>query len=537
MTSTLFLSSLTFAGSGTGEEFKLPELRLKESKGLNSKVSNVEKLRDISRKVSYSKQMMLLQSGSINQSESINRNKFEKKYSDITDPKPFSGVVRKSDIFSQNYLNGTLNDHVYWESKRRFGVAVAEIAIVEFIPWAISKWITRPGWAAVGWQSWWSNIQHGWEYDGDNFLTNNFAHPYHGNLYYNTGRTNGYKFWESVPFAFSGSLLWEYFGEYYRPSFNDWLNTSISGVNLGEMTYRVSNLITDNTTRGNNRVWTEIFGALVNPVRGFNRLISGEASKVHPNTSLYNVPVNLFVDGGMRRVVERGSDFTGDSVSTEGLLGFKLVYGDRENPDLSTPFSRFLVWGHVSNGTSKLTDLFSYGLLQGWKLGGNNKNHQVFTVNLAYNFLTNPAFEFGGPGLLAMFSLKNMLGDVNFLKTDLGAYGIFMGSTPTEYFYGEDGRDYDFGPGPGVLLSTSITNGTWNYLTLGYQGFTIFTMSGSPESVHYLHNAVLNATLPINNYFAIGLETTVYWRNSFYKTEEDVSRTSPIARLFFVTKL
>lgn len=102
-----------------------------------------------------------------------------------------------------------------------------------------------------------------------------------------------------------------------------------------------------------------------------------------------------------------------------------------------------------------------------------------------------------------------------------------MGSTSTEYFYGEDGRDYDFGPGPEVLLSTSITDGTWNYFSAMYQGFTILTMSGSPDSKHYLHNAAGSFTLPINSYFGIGIEASVFWRNSFYKDPDpDVSRTS-----------
>ena len=66
--------------------------------------------------------------------------------------------------------------------------------------------------AKIGFNSCRSNIEKDWEYDSDAFLTNYFAHPYHGNLYYNAGRTNGYDFWESSIWIFSESLLWEYFG-------------------------------------------------------------------------------------------------------------------------------------------------------------------------------------------------------------------------------------------------------------------------------------------------------------------------------------
>lgn len=535
-----FITALTvlisFAGSGlsanesSGNYFKLPKLSLKEDRGLIQ--------RNVTDDISLSSEYGATAKGKYTSLKIANNSNLSRMNFDEYSDNSRSLNTGEENYFSEKYLKEIVNEHKYWESEKHFGTAVAEMAIVEFIPWALSKWVTKPGWANVGWQSWWSNIQKGWEYDGDNFLTNNFAHPYHGNLYFNTARTNGYDFWESMPFAFTGSLLWEYFGEYYRPSFNDWINTSVSGINLGEMTYRVSNLITDNTTRGSDRVWTEIFGALVNPVRGFNRLISGEASKVHPNTKLFDVPVRIFVDAGMRRIVERGSDFSSDSVSTEGLLGFNLIYGNENYEALSVPFSRFRVWGHISNGTSKLTDLFSYGWLTGWKLGGKGSNRQYFSLNLAYNFLTNPAYEFGGPGVLGLFTLTNKVGEKNFLKSDFGLYAILMGSTSTEYFYGLDGRNYDFGPGPGILLQSSLTNGIWNYLTVNYQGFTIFTMSGSPDSKHYLHNGSISTTLPLNNYFAIGAEFSFYWRNSFYaEPNPDVSRTSPMGRLFFVTKL
>jgi len=425
---------------------------------------------------------------------------------------------------------------IYWESEKRFGAAILELAAIQFIPWANAKWIQKPGWANVGTNGWWYNLEHGWDYDGDSFVTNNFTHPYHGNFYFNTARTNGFNFWESIPFAFGGSLFWEYFAEIYRPAFNDWINTSVSGFNLGEMTYRVANLITDNTARGSERVWQEIFAGILNPVRVFNRIISGEVSKVHPNTNLYFQPVKLYVDGGMRRIVQRGSDIL-DSASVEGLLGLRLNYGDVLETDLNTPFSSFALWGHISNGTNFLTDLHSVGLLTGWKLGGNRFHKEVFSINVSYDFLYNPAFEFGAPSLTFNFTLKNMLDDKAYVRSDLGLVAIIMGSTSTEFFYGYDGRNYDFGPGPGVRINSRVTDGNWNYISLSYTGAMIFTMSGTPESSHYLHDAIIEGQLPVNDYFAIGLAFEYYWRNSFYKLNEDVSRGSPIGRVFFITKL
>ena len=76
------------------------------------------------------------------------------------------------------------DDYVPHEATKHFWLAVGELAIVEFIPWAFAKWVRTwedpaDNWANVTSDSWWNNISKGWEYDGDAFLTNYFAHPYH----------------------------------------------------------------------------------------------------------------------------------------------------------------------------------------------------------------------------------------------------------------------------------------------------------------------------------------------------------------------
>ena len=47
-------------------------------------------------------------------------------------------------------------------------------------------------WAMFTLQSWADNIKYPWQWDNNAFLNNQFSHPYHGNLYFNSARTNGY---------------------------------------------------------------------------------------------------------------------------------------------------------------------------------------------------------------------------------------------------------------------------------------------------------------------------------------------------------
>ena len=71
-------------------------------------------------------------------------------------------------------------------------------------------------------------------YDDDDLLMNQMAHPIHGSVYFNAGRTNGFTFWESTLVATLGSLAWEYGFENTAPSRNDMLNTVLGGSVLGE---------------------------------------------------------------------------------------------------------------------------------------------------------------------------------------------------------------------------------------------------------------------------------------------------------------
>ena len=36
--------------------------------------------------------------------------------------------------------------------------------------------------------TWWANMEHGWVWDLDDFVVNQFGHPYQGSNYFNTGR-------------------------------------------------------------------------------------------------------------------------------------------------------------------------------------------------------------------------------------------------------------------------------------------------------------------------------------------------------------
>jgi len=449
--------------------------------------------------------------------------------------------------YNHNYfiLNDSL-DVAYetWESKRQFWIAAGELAIVQFIPWALAKWGRTwdnpdDNWANVNSETWWRNISYGWEYDGDAFETNYFAHPYHGNLYYNVGRTNGYNFWESSAWAATGSMLWEYFGETFRPAFNDWINTTLNGITLGEVLYRLSAMLTDNTASGSNRVLREIGGAILNPLRGVNRLISGETIRVFPNPEDRKPKDYLVtVNAGIRSLDKTGE---GDAFAKkrveEGLFVLDMFYGNLFRENIKKPFSTFQLSLAFSSGSPNLTSLQAYGNLIGSYFVDRKRTQHLFLTTINYAYYNNPGFIYGGtsivPGLKSFFHL----GESTRIITDVGIDLIAMGATPNDYYTDPEGRNYDFGPGFGINLGASIQNYIWDLIEIIYTSKWLYTQSEPAESRHHIHLLMISGQLPIRKYFAIGIGVGSYWRESYYTHYDDVKRVNPVFRLFFKTAL
>ena len=99
-------------------------------------------------------------------------------------------------------------------------------------------------------KTWWANMENGWVWDLDDFVVNQIGHPYQGSNYYNAGRANGLSFYESAAMAAFGSATWEFFGETNKASLNDYINTTLGGIAIGEALHRVAWLVRDTHKSG-----------------------------------------------------------------------------------------------------------------------------------------------------------------------------------------------------------------------------------------------------------------------------------------------
>jgi hypothetical protein len=418
-------------------------------------------------------------------------------------------------------------------TKRYFWPAAFNVLALELIPnyfnWNVSDDTT----AVLSTTSWRRNIQRGFEYDPNNLTTNMFAHPYHGNVYYNAGRSNGYNYWESSTFAFAGSFIWEMFGENNLGAINDWAMTSLGGITIGEALHRAAILVRNNESRGAGRAFSELGGFLLDPVGGFNRAWRGEMSKFGPNPEeRYPERYRSSITFGGRTVSE-GRLSSADP--TTGYFEFRADYGDPMQ-DYAKPFDNFMInFQYNADDASPIGVFQVHGGLWGRQLKRSDNAWHVFTVDQIYDYANNNAYEMGDMAFGATLRSRWRLSD-NLNIGGIVQPNIAIVTAISSEYAGFTGRSYDFGSGFGLRLAAALSGKGVDYLTVGYRGFFTHTMNGAKGN-QIVHFAFARARYRIWRSVGLSADWILYMRESFYKDFPDIHRRNPEFRLglsFFV---
>ena len=412
-------------------------------------------------------------------------------------------------------------------------LAAAEVALINVVVNIFNR-VTRGEegeFAYVSPASWQRNIEIGWEFDDNNFSTNMFAHPYHGSTYYNAARSLGMNFWESTPFAFGGSLMWEYIGETHLPSPNDFIATSVGGIALGEMLYRTSNLVLNNEKTGGARIWRETASFLLNPVRGFNRLIHGDMWRVGRNPPDRSPrQIRSLWDLGGRPVT--------DSVQNQErrfFATFNLWYGNPHAGDIEKPFNSFELRLQLNAADkSVIGRLQVLGTLYGDQLSSEasrddpKKTNHIFAVTQHYDYLENQAFELGGNALgMGLLSRWPISESFNFTSRLIGSF-VLLGGIRSPYAE-IVGRTYDFGTGLGLQAYIMGWHKNRQVLELAYWGEHLQVIDGSPGN-HTVHIFGATARFPLW-FFGIGGSVTHAIRDGNFRDFPDITETGTRASI------
>ena len=416
-------------------------------------------------------------------------------------------------------------------------------------------WVLNEEFSRISLNSVEHNFRHAFVWDNDNFNTNLFAHPYHGNLYFNSARANGFNFWQSYPCALGGSLRWEFFGEITPPAINDMLATSIGGTCIGEVTFRISDLFYDDREVGFSRFLRELGGTLVSPMKGLKRILTGEAWRHRSSHYLYHdysrIPVHYSITLGSRYLADDRALFRGEH---NPFLELAMEYGDAYNNEENKPFDYFR--SNVTMGFSSNQPLINrlnlLGRLWGTPVADTKKLEADFGLFQHFNFYNSEAVKDGtdlipyriseaasvGPGLIYRFpSIEERIN----LEQRIFLSGILLGGSLSDYLYIQE-RDYNMGSGFSAKIQTNMDMKKVGYMNIDANYFHIFTWKGYDRSewegkegfeLDYTNaqgdpgntrmlafNA--NFGLYLSKHLSIDLQGSYFWRHAHYRDFEDV---------------
>ena len=394
------------------------------------------------------------------------------------------GERRDSLVYGDSTMALPGKKHPWW--------ALAEVTGINVGVQLFDRYVTREDFAQTTLRTIRQNFERGMVWDNDYFHMNMFMHPYHGNLYFNAARTNGLTYWESAPYALFGSAMWEFFGEADPPAINDIFATTCGGMAIGEMTHRLSRTVLDDRARGFRRFLREAAAAIINPIQGLHRIISGDAWRVKSSHYRYHdfrqIPLDASVSIGWRYLADDGALFRGVHAP---FVNLTLAYGTSvDGESHRTPYDFFDIEANIAFGGGQplVNTLSIVGRLWSTPILDKKDMAGEFGIYQHYNYYNSKTVEDGseltpyrlsevaafGPGFIV--SLPK-IGALSKMEQRIFVSGIMLGGTKSDYFNVIE-RDYNMGSGFSVKSKTQLDFGRAARFVLNTKFFRLYTWKG-----------------------------------------------------------
>ena len=403
--------------------------------------------------------------------------------------------------------------------------------------------------AKVDIHSWKRNLHagfpwtQGWEWDQDRFGNNFLSHPITGNFYFNSARSNGYNFWQSAPYAFAGSYMWKIFGENGKPEREDLITTTFNGIFLGEILYRLSSNVLDDRSTGRERVLREILAGIIDPVRGFNRLLQRKTFRITNKEIYAKEPINITLLAGIHSINNETNRFL--SGRNDEMLNVQLDYGNPFEPRLRRkPFDFFRFRAELSFGAGRkiVDNITGYGILFG-------RNAQIGKLEMLvggfqyYDYFDAKSFElatiaFGGGvfSRLPLSKTSNLYTNIHLAIVPFAGNSVGP-VTDTAQF-----RDYRFGYGLEGKIETNLSLGKYATIGLLYNYYFIhsFDNTGKNESAtgtlgnNFINMIKPKITVRLIQEVSIGLEHSIYFNDHYQNNYTPLHTVQTEQRIFLI---
>ena len=466
-----------------------------------------------------------------------------------TDLTPVEGPDDASSGFDWQFRLGTLwwtdggpkgPPPVYdaWGVRQSYGWAIGETFAINLGASAFNEYVRNANFNQISPRSWYANLQEGLTWDDNHFRTNQIIHPFNGACYYNAARANGVSFWPSYAIGIVGAFQWEWMGETHPMSFNDMISTGIGGAAVGETLYRFSSMILDNEATGMNRFWHEAGGFLTDPIRGFNRVLSGQAWKVasNPEDDMDKSPIGSYHDTaiGWRRSGNGAYPSLEHDYTDFMYLRYQHEHGSVFENTRRKPWDYFDT--DVEFAADEKNPLIRFNIAGNWfssPVAGENGPHHMVAFTQHFEYENTFAYEYGGTSIgPSFFSDWGKIGGAT-VETRMDILATILAGVSSDYSDSlavvanqERFREYDYGPGAGARFDVKVVSHDYPVFEAGYRLHFIYVKNGSIfegddlglNARHWLHgvNVRLN-TPPVYKGWGVGTEFKSFTRESHYK--------------------
>ena len=366
-----------------------------------------------------------------------------------------------------------------------------------------------------------------WVHDQDPFNTNQFQHPYQGAMMYGLARSTGHGFWTSLAHANIGSFIWKMAGETDPPSIDDMITTGQAGSLLGEVLYRMADLVLKDDPGNPHRRIRNILANAISSPSGINRRVFGDRYRVNlpdtaPATS-WQLRLGATLDA-----VKHDYSSPVSLLNRDATAEFQMSYGLPGKPgyEYDRPMDYFdFQMSVLSNRKNPVENVMLRGLLKGSRTETDN-GRGIWGLYGSYDYISPYLFRVSSVAaslgttqqywIMPGFALQSsLLGGVGY-----GAAGstTIIASTPSNAAI----RDYHFGITPQALGTMRLIVGDRLMADLGAREYYVSGLGS--DDVHgsetiFRGNAGLN--LRIYGGHTLGARYVSSTRNARYGTLPD----------------
>ncbi|ATB27321.1 DUF3943 domain-containing protein [Melittangium boletus] len=386
--------------------------------------------------------------------------------------------------------------------------------------------LTLEPFALISWDTVSSHFdgRNGWTFDVDNFIVNQFAHPYHGSIAFAAARSSGVPFWQSGLYTVASSLMWEYFAENEAPAINDQITTTLGGIFLGEVLHRTYRVIIPDSG-GRVSPLRRLTGVLISPASSLNDwFFGGEVSPgdIDPAPPLFfTLTPGVSLMTRLREQTDNGPILVLDQ-GAQVSLSAELTYGALGDPQwrYRRPFSYFDASASITIPGTIMGDLYIRGLAVGAQYGGaSSRVHGLWGLFGLYDFGANNIVRVSSVGVGLGTTLQVYLGRGVYLQGSAIVAGLGFAAAGSLGLESKLVRDYHIGPGVAGILEAKFSRRGLGMLRMRSRQWQVNGVYSAPRGFEAITYVTWDGRVSVGRNLAVGLEIPVSLRASDFGPE------------------